>query len=239
MTAKITVFIFLCFTTAAAAQNFQLHYDAGKGRNYVTTTFEMFEPDKWGNTFIFVDFDYNMEKQKHPALAYTEIARCFKLGQSPFSAQLEYNGGLFAIPGEGGYSVLAINNAYLGGLDYGWHSADFTKFFNFKALFKHISGKNTTSFQLTGVWSLDFFDKKVSLNGFADFWREDNINYSKPNGESLASPSETRFVFLSEPQIWYNISPHLSAGSEVEIATNFGSIEGLVISPTVGVKWTF
>ena len=58
MTTKITVFTFLCFTTAAAAQNFQLHYDAGKGRNYVTTTFEMFEPDKWGNTFIFVDFDY-------------------------------------------------------------------------------------------------------------------------------------------------------------------------------------
>lgn len=221
------------------AQNFQIHYDFGKDRNYVTTTFEMFKLDKWGNTFFFVDFDYNMDKEKHPSLAYMEIARCFTLGNSPLSAQVEYNGGLMAIPDVNGNIALAINNSYLAGLDYGWNSADFTKFLNFKILYKHIQGKNPMSFQLTGVWTLNFFKDKLTLAGFADFWREDNVNYYKPNGNALTEPSMTKFVFQSEPQIWYNFTPNISVGSEVEIGTNFGSVEGTKFCPTLGVKWTF
>lgn len=236
-----SLLLFLSLTTVIAAQNFQVHYDFGKNRNYVTTTLEMFKLDEWGNTFMFIDFDYNMDKAKHPALAYMEIARCFSLGKSPFSAQVEYNGGLFAIPNasDGSYSALAINNAYLTGIDYGWHNADFSKTLNFKVLYKYIAGKNPVSFQLTGVWGLNFFNKKLSLNGFADFWREDNINYTKPNGEKLTTPSKTKFVFLSEPQIWYNVTPHISFGSEIEFGVNFGAYEGLKINPTLGAKWTF
>ena len=47
------------------AQNIQLHYDLGhslygglSGRPNVTTTVEMFKPDKWGSTFMFTDIDY-------------------------------------------------------------------------------------------------------------------------------------------------------------------------------------
>ena len=223
----------------ASAQNLQVHYDFGKNRNYVTTTFEMFKLDKWGNTFIFVDFDYNLGKENHPSLAYTEIARCFTLGKSPLSWQVEYNGGLLIGGKDVGSPGFPINNAYLTGLDYGWHSANFTKFLNFKALYKYITGKNNASFQLTGVWNLDFFNKKLSLNGFADFWREDNKNFSKADGTTLSTPSETKFVFLSEPQIWYNVTPHFSVGSEVEFGVNFGTVEGLKVCPTLGAKWIF
>ena len=238
---KKIVFMFLALylMNTVNGQNFQVHYDFGKNRNYVTTTFEMFKPDNWGNSFIFVDFDYTMDKAKHPGMAYMEIARCFSFGKSPFSFQVEYNGGLMAIPAETGYSAFAINNAYLSGLDYGWHSADFTKFLNLRILYKYIAGKNPASFQLTGVWNLDFFNRKLSMNGFADFWREDNLNYTKPNGENLSEPTETRFVFMSEPQIWYNLTPQLSLGSEIELTSNFGSVDGFKVCPTIGIKWTF
>lgn len=222
------------------AQNLQVHYDFGKGRNFVTTTFEMFKLDKLGNTFVFVDFDYNMNKEKHPSLAYMEIARCFTICKSPFSAQIEYNGGLLALPTtSGGNSAFEINNAYLAGVDYGWHSNDFSKFLNFKVLYKYIHGKNPHSFQLTGVWNLHFFKNKLTLSGFADFWKEDNLNFSKPNGESLSTPEKTAFVFLTEPQLWYNFTPNLSVGGEVEVASNFGAIKGWKACPTLGVKWNF
>ena len=49
----------------AVAQNVQLHYDFGRAlydenatRPELTTTVEMFRPDKWGSTFFFVDMDY-------------------------------------------------------------------------------------------------------------------------------------------------------------------------------------
>lgn len=227
--------LFLVLCVSVSAQNLQVHYDLGKNRNYVTTTFEMFKLDNWGNTFMFVDFDYNMGKEKHPSLAYMEIARCFTLGKSPLSAQIEYNGGLLVA----GNEAYPINNAYLAGLDYGWHSEDFTKFLNFKVLYKYIAVKNPASFQLTGVWTLNFFENKLTFAGFADFWREDNTNYTKGNGEDLATPKDTKFVFLTEPQLWYNVTKNLSLGSEVEIANNFGTVAGVKVSPTIGAKWTF
>lgn len=220
------------------AQNFQVHYDLGKNRNYVTTTFEMFKLDKWGNTFMFVDFDYNMDKENHPSMAYMEIARCFTLGKSPLSAHVEYNGGLLASPSPNGNLAFAINNAYLAGLDYGWNSEDFNKFLNFKVLYKYIQGKNPHSFQLTGVWTLHFLDKKMTFNGFADFWKEDNLNFTNAKGESIM-PTETQFVFLSEPQLWYNFTSNFSLGTEVELGSNFGTVKGMKVCPTIGAKWTF
>ncbi|NLO72044.1 MAG: DUF5020 family protein [Porphyromonadaceae bacterium] len=229
--------LLLCVTLSA--QNFQVHYDFGKNRNYVTTTFEMFKLDDWGNTFLFVDFDYNFGNERHPSLAYMEIARCFTLGTSPLSAQIEYNGGLMTLPEVSGVAGIAIENAYLAGLDYGWSSEDFTKFLNFKVLYKYIQSRNPVSFQLTGVWTLNFFNDKLTLAGFVDFWREDCLNFYKPNGEELTEPKRTKFVLQSEPQVWYNISPHFAVGGEVETSHNFASVKGLKFCPTLGVKWTF
>ena len=74
----------------AQAQNIQLHYDLGhslyeglSGRPNVTTTVEMFKPDKWGSTFMFTDIDYFTDGT---AGVYWEISREFKLGkQTPFA----------------------------------------------------------------------------------------------------------------------------------------------------------
>ncbi|MFV0471069.1 MAG: DUF5020 family protein [Paludibacteraceae bacterium] len=235
---KILLAISLFLSPVAISQNFQLHHDFGKDRNYLTSTFEMFRPDNWGNTFLFIDFDYNFEKERHPSMAYMELARCFTLGKSPLSFQIEYNGGLLASGTTEGSFFYPINNAYLAGIDYGWHSQDFNKFLNFKMLYKYISEKNPISFQLTATWDLNFYNKKLTLSGFADFWREDNVNYYSASGEEIV-PVISKFVLVSEPQFWYNLTSHFSLGSEIEFGINFGTVQGLKVCPTVGGKWIF
>ena len=71
----------LAFTLGAKAQtNLQTFYDFGKDRGHVTTTLEGFYGDKWGNTFFFVDYDYNSKNENDkvyaPSGTYFEIARC-------------------------------------------------------------------------------------------------------------------------------------------------------------------
>lgn len=234
MKKNVLLLFIILISAGTMAQNLQVHYDFGKNRNYVTTTLEMFKPDKWGNTFFFVDFDYNMGAEKHPALAYMEIARCLKFWEGPLSLHVEYNGGLGAFPNATsmtGNAAFPINNAYLIGVDYGINNADFTKTLNFKALFKHIAGKQESA-QLTAVWGLHFLNRKLSFTGFADLWLEDN-------SFGFINPTTTKTVFISEPQLWYNFSEHLSVGSEVEFSTNFGGVQGFNVCPTLGVKWNF
>jgi len=231
---KLLTGLFLLASLCLQAQtNLQVHYDFGQNRKYVTTTLEMFKPDKWGNTFFFVDYDFNYGNDKHPSMSYMEIARCINTWGGPVSLQIEYNGGLGGSPGIGSDfngSSFAINNAWLLGVDYGFHNADYSKTLNLKALYKHIVGKQESA-QFTAVWGLHFMDRKISFTGFADIWLEKNtFNYTD---------NKTNPVFISEPQLWYNFNQNLSAGSEVELSTNFGGNQGFMVNPTLALKWNF
>jgi hypothetical protein len=187
----------------------------GEDRGYVTTTIEMFKPDQWGSTFFFVDMDHDTDAGNSVSFSYMEIARALKFWDSPFALQAEYNGGTY------------VNNAWLAGAQYTWNSADFSKIFTLQGLYKYIDDDvNNASFQLTGVWTIQLFNNAVTFSGFADFWKEEK------------SWLGTDFVFLSEPQLWYNFGEHFSAGGEVELANNF-IVEGFRVSPTLAVKWTF
>lgn len=233
MKRVLLVLFFATVFISAKTQNVQLHYDMGKGRSFFTTTVEMFKPDRLGNTFFFIDMDYGSGGVEGVSLAYWEIARVIKPAQLPVGFHLEYNGGMgqfFANEMAHGYS---INGAWLAGFDYSWNSPDFSKGFSLKPLYKYIRGKHDASFQLTGVWFYHFANGKLTFNGFADFWREDFI--FSANG----STETTKFVFLSEPQLWYNFNKHFAAGSEIELSSNFGGLKGFNIMPTIGVKATF
>ena len=223
--------ILTSITTESKGQNIQLHYDLG--RNAATTTVEMFRPDNVGSTFFFVDFDYNPKVSG----AYWEISRelCFwkesKLDW--LSVHLEYNGGLNTAAG-------SFNNALLGGLTYSGHSKDWSKTWSISAMYKAIPGtiglngkKQTSNFQITGVWNLDFFNHWLSFNGFADFWKEARIWQG------------TSFIFLTEPQLWVNLKNikgwekiNLSFGTEVELSCNFVD-KGFHAVPTIAAKWVF
>lgn len=230
---RVFIFTLLLFALLTVkAQNVQLHYDFGslfykddlKDRPQFTSTVEMFKADKWGSTYFFVDMDYN---SKGIALAYWEIARELRFWEPPFSAHIEYNGGVT----NGG----SMNNAYLGGATYTYNNASFTKGFSFTPMYKYIQ-KNPSphNFQLTATWYLHFAkDGLCTFSGFADWWREKN-----PHGN---------FIFLSEPQFWVNLNKvkgvdkkfNLSVGSEVEVSYNFAFRDGLYVIPTLAVKWSF
>ena len=243
---KLLLVCLLFVATAVSAQNLQLHYDFGRhlyseldksetsdGRATLTSTFEMFRPDKVGSTYLFVDMDYN----RGVSGAYWEIARefCF-WGSSKWSwlsLHVEYDGGLNRVVG-------SYNDAYLGGATYSGHSEDYSKTWSLSMMYKHIphtvdmEGKRAESnFQITGVWNLAFCKGRFSFDGFFDFWRE------------YRPWQDTSHIFLAEPQLWYHFNRNtpkgggfLSIGAECELSNNFVD-RGFYAIPTLALKWTF
>ena len=235
MKKLLTLFTFLSAASALTAQNVQLHYDMGDTRKFLTSTVETFKTDKYGSTFYFIDFDYGKGGAtgvEGPQLAYFEIARGIKFWDSPFELHVEYNGGFGQYRISDSNGAYTINDAWLFGGNYTWNTKDYSKIFTLQAMYKNIRGKNDMSFQITGVWTVQLFKNKVTLDGFADFWREDNNHFwNAPAG------TQTNFVFLTEPQFWYNVTKQFSIGSEIEISTNFAGNHGLMINPTIAGKW--
>lgn len=229
---RILLIIMTIATVYSYAQNLQVHYDMGKDRGFITTTVEMFKPDKMGNTFFFIDMNYDAGGIEGIALAYWEIARVFKTEAMPFGIQVEYNGGFGQFMANDHLNGYFINDAWLAGIDYSINAKDFSKGISFKVLYKHIRNKTNASFQLTTVWFVNFLKGKMTFRGFADFWKED----SDFNFDGI---SDADFIFLSEPQIWYHINDHFSFGGEVELSNNFGNMDGFNVMPTLGVKWIF
>ena len=216
-----------------SAQNIQVHYDFGRniypdqedGRQKVTVTLEQFKADQWGSWYYFVDVDLT---NKFTEGAYTEISREFNIGKKGFAAHVEYDGGLSK---SGSFQQAAL----LGGA-YNGHNADFSKTWSVQLMYKRFfkSYDYTSpynSVQLTGVWGLNFANKKCTFSGFVDFWRGENAN---GNGQ---------LVVLSEPQFWYNVTDHFSVGGEVEISNNFiyntYDDKSFFVNPTLAVKWNF
>ena len=224
----------------AVAQNVQLHYDFGRfiypdeetARQKVTMTLEQFKADQWGSWYYFVDVDLSRKETKG---VYLEISREFKLGkESPFAAHVEYDGGLGSRLA--GTTSGSYQQAALVGTAYNGHNADFSTTWSVQLLYKRFfkdANENTAfnSAQLTGVWGTTFANKKCTFSGFIDFWRAE-----KANGHGM-------LVILSEPQFWYNATPHLSIGTEIEVSNNFifntYSDKTFFVNPTLGLKWNF
>ena len=241
----VAAFAALALAQGAMAQtNLQTFYDFGKNRDHFTTTLEGFYGDNWGNTFFFIDYDYNAKDQnKHnqaPSGSYMEIARCLNFWQdsalAPFSLQVEYNG------------LVGVNQNFLFGVDYFVHNADFSNTFNFKLLGKTYSRgvSSDIPLQFTFVWGMqDIFGiEGLRFNGFADIWGENVVNFAECNWADPDSIKERKFVFISEPQLWYNIGklfgcPNLHIGTEVELSLNFAGYDGFYARPCFGTKWVF
>lgn len=247
---------------AKAQTNLQTFYDFGADRGHFTTTLEGFYGDKWGNTFFFIDHDFNSKnadkKVYAPGGTYMEIARCLNFWQNSkvgfLSLQVEYNGGV--------YNGFTINNAFLTGLDFFVHSKDFRNTFNFKVLYKHINynnakdlagnlRKSVVPMQFTFVWGMqDLFGLKgLRFSGFADFWWESHgiapfVADSSVGFRDWTKTEDSQIVFISEPQIWYNVGQHfgvdnLNIGGEVELSLDFGTGKGFFARPCAGFKWVF
>lgn len=211
------------------AQNIQLHYNYTNDRQYFTSTIESFNPDKLGYTFFFIDMDYDIGDVHGVSSAYLELSRTLNIGRSPFALHAEYNGGFMQWKENVTTGVVQFDDAWLLGAEYAVNDFTYSKGFTIQLLYKYIRDKHNNSFQITGVWYLNFLKNRVSFLGYGDFWRED---FAYENGAT------SKYSFYAEPQLWYNFNKHWSAGSEVKLTNNFGNIKGFKAYPTIGVKWT-
>ncbi len=214
------------------AQNLQLHFDPRHAfygddvaaKNYLTATFEMFKPDAWGSTFMFVDFDFNGDK-RNIGLVYAEIARAFKIKDFALMPHLEYNGGL----GTG----FSIPSSYLAGAQYPFKLGNF--FMGTYLAYKlNAFTELSHDVQWTLTWNSAFPNSKVSLGGFLDLWTENKNRATGEGGKKL--------ILLSEPQVWYNFTPNFAIGSEIELSYNFVNAfaeSKFYAVPTLATKWNF
>lgn len=246
MKKSVLMPLLLLLALGATAQNVQLHYDLGHSlykdltnRPSVTTTVEMFKPDKWGSTYLFTDIDYQRDGV---AGAYWEVSREFNLTKNKqWTAHIEYNGGLSS--DENSWQATRFQHAVLLGGAWNWHSTDFSKTFSVQAMYKyyfknrHYGARPFSGFQLTEVWGMTFAHGLCTFSGFCDLWYNPNVN--------------GKLIVLSEPQFWFNLNAlkgmqgvNLSLGSEVELSNNFvwnkrGEHNRFYALPTVAAKWTF
>ena len=231
---------------AFAQTNLQVFYDLGEYRKHVTTTLEMFKSDDWGSTFFFVDYDYADKDDRDAKVwgatgSYFEIARSLNFWQESalgaLSAHVEFNAGI-------GFG----SRNWLFGAEYFLHNADFSNTFTFELLFKTFNDPRSTSdipLQFTFVWGMNnlFGVEGLKFSGFADIWGE-NTPYWYGPGQDDPLAEEGKFVFISEPQLWYNVGslfgcPNFSVGTEVELGLNFAGCKGFTCNPCVGAKWDF
>lgn len=232
---KVFSAMLLTAAMGVSAQNVQLHYDFGKAndkrandRQHLTATVEFFKPDKWGDTFFFVDFDFNGDSNG-VSLSYMEIARNQKIAENfPVNLHLEYNGGHYGASGFG----TSFKNIFLVG---GHYNLKLTENFSLGTVlaYKYNHGvKNGPDFQATVFWYKPF-GKKFLFTGFADLWTEDNTGIS-----FMEQPNGKKFVFLTEPQLWCSINKHFRIGTEIEISNKFvQNSNRLEINPTIGLRW--
>jgi len=227
---------------AKAQTNLQTFWDFSRG--HVTTTLEGYYGDKWGDTFFFVDYDYNAkdaEGKKFVGVSgsYFEIARGLNFWKDSalkdLSAHIEYNGGV-------GFG----SQNFLFGANYLLHNADFSNTLTLELMYKTFNNGATSDcpLQFTLVWGMDnlFGVDGLKFCGFADIWGE-NTKYWYGDAEPLKA-AEGKFIFISEPQIWYNIGKtfgvdNLHIGSEIELSYNFAGCSGFYCRPCLGTKWVF
>jgi hypothetical protein len=217
---KLITLITIFVTVSVTAQNFQLHRDFERG--HFTTTFEMFKMDKYGNTFTFIDFDY--DAATGVSGSYYEIARVLKTGKMPVGLHVEYNAGLGTFKAGNSTGGYTIDEAWIFGANYGKGNAKWG--FSTYAGYKAFTGAEKGNFQVTGTWYVNLIENKLTFTGFADLWTQ---NYK--GAKDLT-------VFLSEPQLWYHLNKTFSVGGELEISSNFaGGNDAIKGRPTLGIKW--
>ena len=219
----------------AQAQNVQLFYDFGKDRQYVTTTFEMFKGDKFGDTFFFIDHYYTQSAQRPDVSSaingsYFEIERGINFWQDSalkdLSLHLEYDGSTW------GAAIVCV------GAKYFLHSADFDNTLSLYLMYdQHIGvGKADIPVKFTAVWGMNnlFGVNGLTFKGFCDVWGNNSV---------FADLSTAKFSVLSEPQLWMNLGSafdhHLDIGGEVELSYNFAGHKGFMCNPCAGIRWTF
>ncbi|MGD2033460.1 MAG: DUF5020 family protein [Bacteroidales bacterium] len=240
---KIRLILILSFTANLLfSQNVQLHYDFGTHedgtkRNFFAGTFEFFRPDTLGYTFLFTDFEFDSpDEPKGVSLGYFEISRSFYMpwfrnnrSLKELGFHVEYNDGSVIYEIDSAVYGENLRSSWLAGFEYPFRAGRFT--LNTMVLYKYIRGSAAPDFQITFVWYHTLLNNRITFTGYIDVWSQDDF-YSNPENKL--------YVIYSEPQLWYNLTAHLSVGSEFKLSKNFiAGSNRLEVFPTLGLKWEF
>lgn len=228
MRRMLIIIVVAGFSSIAYGQNIQLHYDMGDGRNYFTSTVEMFRPDSFGSTFFFIDMDYGGENNGI-SLAYWEIARDLQFWKAPVALHLEYNDGLAIFLGDTLGEI--FRQSWFTGVSFPLRFGPLS--FTTMVLYKSTKDSQGADVQWTNVWFLPLLEGKLFFTGYSDLWTEDSI-FGNP------SVDDKKWVFQTEPQLWYNFYRGFSAGGEIEISKNFiPGTNDWQFMPTLGLRVDF
>lgn len=240
------LFAFLAFAGAStvSAQNIQLHYDLGRyvhperqeGRPYTLLTVEQQSVDKYGDTFYFVDMNF---QNQGAVAANWKFLRNLKFWKGPISWHLRYDGGMrFAntnINGDTPRAAFSIKDAFFTGLTYTYLRPDRKLMVAVTPSYKYIKGHSEPhNWEGVVVWKYAPGNGLVTANGFFTYWREKMPLYG------------TTYRWMSQPQFWLNlnkfkgVSEHmrLSVGTELRLSNNVDA-KGFIFAPTLALKWNF
>lgn len=241
-----TTIIAIGISHITTAQNLQLHYDLGRylypeaqaGRPYITTTVEYKGPDKYGDTFYFVDMAF---QSGGAVQANWKFLRNLRFWRAPLSLHLRYDGGVkFAqanTPDPNLTPAVILRDAWFTGASYRYLTSDRRLMLNLIGAYKYIRHHSDPhNWEGTVVWNYSPGTGLFNATGFATLWHEiDN----RPG-------YKTRFKFMSQPQFWFNLNKlkgvdpamRLSVGTEVRISRNIDAPQWIV-APTLALRWSF
>ncbi len=204
MKLKLSLTTFLVPILLTAQFNLQQHYDLGRGIQ--TTTAEFFNASNNNITFAFIDINYDHRHfdKKGATDMWYELAWYHKLPLpgSKINATIQYNDGLYFLPGDSVSLETAIQSAWLAGVSYPIQIGKYI--IPVDLLLRQQEGDDNLTMQITIIWFMPL-NQRFTLLGYLDLW------------SNATGPAWSIQV---EPQLLVNFGK-ASIGLELEISRAF------------------
>ena len=237
--------IILCLIIPLLGQNLQLHYELRGDKQHLTSTLEQFTGDKLGLTYWFISAVYSDLNGENDLIngnatsIYGEFYRFFNIPKTGgLMAGVQYADG-FMIYNAELPQILGDPDIYTLGMSFGryWmaglaYNIPIGKMHVLTSVWGKWKQGYQFDWQLTLAWGHNFWNDRLTFNGFFDLWGEKPLN-------SPTTPY--KLVLLTEPQLYYNFNPHLAIGMKAQVSCNFeyGYDGQLRFAPTVAARWNF
>ena len=235
------ILLVLCLIVPLLGQNLQVHYELRGDKRNITSTIEQFTGDRLGLTYWFIsaaytDFEGQNLLNGSATGVYGEFYRFFNIPKTNgLMVGIQYNDGLTVYNGttvpDGDPAILGLpfGRTWLAGFGY---NVPIGKMHVLATVWLRKKQGYNYDWQFTAAWGHNFWEDRLTFNGFFDLWGEKPLN-------SPTTPY--KLVLLTEPQLYYNFNPHLAVGVKTQISVNFeyGHDGELRFAPTVAARWNF
>lgn len=243
---RLILTLTLGFTLSTSpAQNLQFHYDfrhtlspTQNPRNFPTLYFEYFKKQDSGHSFIKPgSFLFKTEADlfgtnDNIGKFFLQVSQSFRFWKPKVFLSLQYSGGA-GITEPKQYSYY-IPNIFSAGAEYPfqWKGTYFTSqlFYRWNPSY----ARPSRDFLYTLYWWKGLLGYKLEVAGDFSIWTE-----NKDHGDGTTPGQKgKRFFFFAEPQVWFNLSKNLSAGSKINLFYHVNTPENLLqAAPTIAVKF--